>query len=90
MRKATVHTAWVRQALRDRRADLDVSQAALADRIGVESANFVSMLERGRAPLPLGRTAAVAEFIGVPPWRVIRAVLLEQCGEELGRHMPAA
>ncbi len=87
--KAT-HTRAMRAALRSRRQDLGLSQAALAARLGIESANYLSMLETGKTPLPIGRAPQIAAFLDVHPWEVIRAVLLESEGGYLDGFLPSA
>jgi transcriptional regulator with XRE-family HTH domain len=63
--------------LRRRRADLRISQGALAERTGL-SQNYVSLLESGRRLPSLDTLAAIAAQLNVPPsYLVMHAQVLE-------------
>ncbi len=53
--------------------DAPMTQAALAERIGLSSANMITMLKRGTTRLPLGRVAPLARALGQDPQQMIRA-----------------
>ena len=54
------------QWLRDRRLARQLSQRALAEKVGAEYYTFISQLENGRGRIPPDRYRAWAESLGIP------------------------
>ena len=58
-----------------RRQDLGMTQAELAKRLELDSANFISILEAGRSKVPIERVVDFAEALKMPPnWFLMRAL----------------
>jgi len=69
----------------------DLTQREIAQRLGIRSVNFVSMMKTGAARVPLEKLPALAEILGVDPAHLVR-LGLEQYWPELdvvSRVLPA-
>lgn len=53
-----------------RRTELSLSQSELAARAGLRSANFITMIEKGRSHVPLERSVDIAKALEIrePAW----------------------
>lgn len=59
-----------------RRGELALSQRELAERIGLRSTNFITMIEKGRAQVPLDRAVEIAKALEMrhPAWFVMKVL----------------
>lgn len=59
-----------------RRGELSLSQRELAARIGLRSANFITMIEKGSSQVPLNRAVEIAKALEMrdPAWFVMKVL----------------
>jgi transcriptional regulator with XRE-family HTH domain len=70
-----VETMLPRLILRERREHLRMTQGQLAERLGLRSVNFVSMLEAGKSEIPFARVVDLAAVLEVDPVWLLERVL---------------
>lgn len=58
-----------------RRSDLGITQAELAKKLDLKSANFITILEKGRSQVPLERAPDLAKALEMDPKWFTRMVL---------------
>jgi transcriptional regulator with XRE-family HTH domain len=70
-----VETMLPRLILRERREHLQMTQGQLAQRLGLRSVNFVSMMEAGKSEIPFARVVDLAQVLEVDPVWLLERVL---------------
>lgn len=83
LRPAASYHAIVGQVLAATRQQRELSQADVADAVGVTQSTW-SRLERGQQILGLGQLRAASQFLGVQPYEVLEQaeVAVEHCRAE--------
>ncbi len=64
--------------IRSRRLELGLTQRFVADRVGVISPDFISLVEQGRRRLDLDRVPALATALGLEPRTLCGMALAER------------
>ncbi len=64
--------------IRSRRLELGLTQRFVADRIGLATPDFVSLVEQGRRRLDLDRVPALATALGLEPRTLCAMALAER------------
>ena len=69
--------------LREAREKSGLSQAEVAENLGLKSAQSISNIERGVAPLTQSKIAALARLLKIDPEDIIEIILTEVRGKYL-------
>jgi transcriptional regulator with XRE-family HTH domain len=72
------HRKSVREFMRDRREELQLTQADVAQGVGVSSGDFISLVEKGMRNLDLDRIPRLAGILKTDPEDLCRRVIEEQ------------
>ena len=64
--------------LKAKREEMDLSQRAIADTLGYSNANFITMVEKGRSPIPVKKLFSFVRVYGLDVDFAVAALLVSQ------------
>jgi transcriptional regulator with XRE-family HTH domain len=71
----------VAEFIADRLAQSDKTQRQIAQEIGLDNPNVISMFKKGQMKLPINRIEALAKALDADPIHLLRLVMLENLPE---------